>query len=56
MTVAKTRWLRWLVRRLKNKTEPKNEFKRIEKAIAQDYLWPPMDKPIYSSGPILIGQ
>ncbi|XP_035227612.1 probable cation-transporting ATPase 13A3 [Stegodyphus dumicola] len=55
MLVSKSRWLRWLVRFIKNKKEPKNEFKRIEKAISEDYLWPPTDKPIYASGPILIG-
>ncbi|XP_054716748.1 polyamine-transporting ATPase 13A3-like [Uloborus diversus] len=56
MMVSKSRWLRWFVRLIKNKKEPKNEYKRIEKAISDDYEWPPIDKAIYATGTVILGQ
>lgn len=54
--VANAQWLRALVRIIKQKKEPKNEFKRINLELSKDYNWPPIDQPICASGPILICQ
>lgn len=54
--ICKSDWLKKLVRILKNKKEPKNEYKRIEKEITLDSQWPCMDRPIYSTGPIIVVQ
>ncbi|XP_055952712.1 polyamine-transporting ATPase 13A3-like isoform X3 [Argiope bruennichi] len=56
MLVVNSRWLRWLVRKIKNKKEAKNEYKRIDKALSADYEWPQVNKTVYESGPILISQ
>ncbi|GIY71369.1 cation-transporting ATPase [Caerostris extrusa] len=56
MLVVNTRWLRWCVRKIKNKKEAKNEYKRIDKALSADYEWPQVNKTVYESGPILISQ
>ncbi|XP_015925261.1 polyamine-transporting ATPase 13A3 isoform X3 [Parasteatoda tepidariorum] len=54
--VANAQWLRAFVRIIKQKKEPKNEFKRINLELSKDYNWPPIDQPICASGPILICQ
>ncbi|GFY37225.1 probable cation-transporting ATPase 13A3 [Trichonephila inaurata madagascariensis] len=56
MLVVNSRWLRWCVRKIKNKKEAKNEYKRIDKELSADYEWPQVNKTVYESGPILISQ